>query len=65
MGGFIRCINKYCCKILRVELDMNKLSLPRTETMMVLFGQEDLVIAEFPQLEKIVLNLRKESLPED
>jgi hypothetical protein len=33
--------------------------------MMVLFGQEDLVIAEFPQLEKIVLNLRKRKLPDD
>jgi hypothetical protein len=38
--------------------------MPRTEAMMSLFGQEDLVIAEFPHLKKIVINLRKNRLPE-
>ena len=37
--------------------------MTRPEAMTILFGQEDLVIAEFPELKTLVINLRADPLP--
>ena len=58
MTKWVDFLRTKCCKCLKIELDLTKVRMPRTEAMMILFGQEDLVIAEFPHLNKIVINLR-------